>query len=75
MTIRTMSLKDLDLEGCPECAGISIDGSSFDVDGCEVSQSVTCADCSASWTDVWTLSRRMIDRDRDDGVDTVHFTR
>jgi hypothetical protein len=67
-----MKLKDLDLAGCPKCAGISIDGRSFDVDGFEVSQELSCADCDASWTDVWTLSERMIDRD--DGVDTVHFT-
>ena len=65
MALRTMKLKDLDLEGCPECAGISIDGDSFDPDGVEVSQALTCADCGAEWTDTWTLSRRVIDRARE----------
>ena len=49
MTVRKMFREDLDLGACPECAGISIDGSSFDVDGCDVRQELTCADCDCEF--------------------------
>lgn len=77
MSIRTMKRADVDLGACPNCGNISLDGSSFDSDGGEVSQNLSCADCSATWTDVFEIIRRVLDVVGDDGrviaVDKVYF--
>lgn len=73
MTTRKMFRDDLDLGACPECTGISIDGGSFDVDGCNIRQELTCADCDCEWFDTWTLSSRTISRARVPAVIVIEF--
>ncbi len=61
MTVRKMFRDELDPGACPECGNISIDGSSFDFEGTDVRQELTCADCGAEWFDTFTLSSRTVD--------------
>jgi len=41
---------------CPACRSIAIDGTCrIDIDGNGASQKVVCADCDASWIDLYSL--------------------
>ncbi|PTC00390.1 hypothetical protein C9975_07805 [Thalassospira xiamenensis] len=42
---------------CPYCLGDMIDGDSITVDGGQAFQPVSCTDCLAEWTDVYSLSK------------------
>jgi len=42
--------------GCPICDSPNIEGGSLEADGNNVWQVITCGDCYAEWTDVFTLS-------------------
>ena len=41
---------------CPKCKGINITGGHIEVDGETAWQNITCEDCDASWSDIYTLS-------------------
>lgn len=40
---------------CPRCNSESIDGESFDMDGREVMQEITCISCGLVWLDTYML--------------------
>lgn len=61
---RSIARHDFDPDGCPECAGIDIDGGSVDIEGQEARQEVSCCDCDCHWVDIYRLDRRHVTRDR-----------
>ena len=42
---------------CPFCSSDQIEGSSFDCEGAQVWQKVSCLSCREEWTDVYELER------------------
>lgn len=55
--------------GCPVCGSDDIEGGSFDVDGAEASQEVSCKDCHAGWVESYSLSSYFIT----EGAETALF--
>ena len=43
-------------EQCPRCASDALEGSSLEVDGIFVYQTVDCTACDASWTETYVAS-------------------
>ena len=41
---------------CPYCKAFEIEGGSFDFDGNQVFQEVSCLVCEKTWVDVYTLT-------------------
>lgn len=41
---------------CPKCKSENIEGGSVEIDCNGASQDVTCLDCNAEWTDIYTLT-------------------
>jgi hypothetical protein len=58
---------------CPHCGSFHLTGDSFDQEGDEVSQIVSCADCGRHWTDVYRLHSVVLDGDRPGGEGEEHL--
>jgi len=51
----------LDNSRCPGCGSQQIIGHSVNIDGPRATQACNCADCDASWTDIYTLTNQEVD--------------
>ena len=45
---------------CPFCSSDQIEGGSFDYEGAQVWQKISCLSCGEEWTDVYELRRAEI---------------
>ena len=59
MALTEEQKKDYLLKGgihCPYCGSSDISAGSFDGDGSQSWQHITCGDCNENWTDIYTLT-------------------
>ena len=57
---RIMKRHDFDLDACPCCGTVDIEGYSFDLNGQEARQQLICRACDATWVDVYRIECRHI---------------